>query len=207
MAAAMIVPGIITAIFAFLNNNLKPMVDAFVKRFYEKDSSKTVTRKIEFEQSAGYGRTTASERDQRNNILQKALTMYIGEHCGSFEYKNANIALMAAKEKGQRNENWDMEYGSTHEQLKAYAPMTVPPVDEWVDVEKEKGKEVKFKEAVYREDEEDGEKKKIEKKNRVFMFQAENPDGGKKIDDFISKAFSWYTQTMEEKCKDNSRYM
>ena len=148
MAAAMIVPGIITAIFAFLNNNLKPMVDAFVKRFYEKDSSKTVTRKIEFEQSAGYGRTTASERDQRNNILQKALTMYIGEHCGSFEYKNANIALMAAKEKGQRTENWDMEYGSTHEQLKAYAPMTVPPVDEWVDVEKEKGKEVRFKEAV-----------------------------------------------------------
>ena len=40
-----------------------------------------------------------------NNILQKAILMYIGETCDPSKYNNANVALMAAKEKGSRNES------------------------------------------------------------------------------------------------------
>jgi len=42
---------------------------------------------------------------------------------------------MAAKEKGHRDTNtWEMQYGSTAEQLKNYNVTTVPPKDEWVTV-------------------------------------------------------------------------
>jgi len=149
MAMAMIVPGIITGIFAFLNNNLKPMTHNIFKRLFGEDSSEQIIRKIEFESQGGWGRSTVNERDQRNNILQKALTMYIGENCSTDDYKNANISLMAAKEKGSRDDNWDMQYGSTAEQLKAYAPMTLPSKDEWVKVDEG----VKFKEAMFEDEE------------------------------------------------------
>jgi hypothetical protein len=212
MAVAMIVPAVITAVFAMLNNHGKPMIDKIVAYFLTDTEKDVTTRRIEFEVQGGYGRSTTNERDQRNNILQKAITMYIGENCSSSKYKNANISLMAAKEKGHRDDNWDMQYGSTAEQLKAYSPMTVPAKDEWVDVdtdEKTGVSLVRFKEATYEEEESAGDgdsKSKVQKKNRVFLFSAKAPDGGKKIDDFIKKCFDWYTEKVEQ-AVDNSRYM
>lgn len=83
-------------------------------------------------------------RDKRNNILQKALTMYIGEHCGAVKFRNANVSLLAAKEKGSFDSySYSMQFGSTAEQLKAYTVTTVPPKDEWVDIDEG----VKFREV------------------------------------------------------------
>ena len=79
--------------------------------------------------------------------------MYIGEHCGAVKFNNANVSLMAAKEKGHRDTStWEMQYGSTAEQLKNYTVTTVPPKDEWVTV----AKGVKFRECVENENEEEG---------------------------------------------------
>ena len=199
----MVVPGIITGLFALLNTHAKPTCDKLFNCFFGEDASDSVVRKIEFESEGGWGRSTVSERDQRNNILQKALTMYIGEMCDSKDYRNANISLMAAKEKGDRDDNYDMQYGSTAEQLKAYSPVTVPAKDEWVAV----SKDVKFKEALFEDEADNGDKLKISKKNRVFMFSAaKGNDGAKKIDEFINNAFDWYTKTVEA-AVDQSRYM
>ena len=47
--------------------------------------------------------------------------MYIGDHSTEITYKTANISLLAAKEKGQRDQStWEMQYGSTADQLKMY---------------------------------------------------------------------------------------
>jgi hypothetical protein len=36
--------------------------------------------------------------------------MYIGEHCGAVKFQNANVSLMAAKEKGHRDTStWEMQ--------------------------------------------------------------------------------------------------
>ena len=104
----------------------------------------------QFEQtSSNYYNRDKDGRDKRNNILQKALTMYIGEHCGAVEFRNANVSLLAAKEKGSfDNHSWSMQYGSTAEQLKAYTVTTVPPKDEWVDIDEG----VKFREGVNNEE-------------------------------------------------------
>ncbi len=202
MAIAMVIPGIITAVFTFFNNNAKPYMTQFYQRVFGEDRSNITLRKIEFETSTSYRQDRGNGRDQRNNILQKALTMYIGEMCATQAYKNANVSLLAAKEKGKRDQcTWEMKFGDTAEQLKAYNVCTVPPKDEWVTVDKD----VQFKEAIFT-DEEGGENNKVNKKNTVFMFQTTADNGGKIIDSFINKAFDWYTEQVA-KTVDHARYM
>lgn len=119
MAIAMIIPSLIASVFAFANSHIKPFLTQMANGFFGKDNSSVVIRRIEFEQSTNYYSSKMEGRDKRNNILQKALTMYIGEHCGAVKFKNANISLLAAKEKGSfDNSSWQMQYGSTAEQVR-----------------------------------------------------------------------------------------
>ena len=104
MAVAMLIPGLMTGLIAYMNNTVRPFLISVYNKYYNPVDSKTYYRRIEFEKLvSGYGKL--SGRDERNNILQKALTLYIGETAGARKYKNANISLLAAKEKGIRDEN------------------------------------------------------------------------------------------------------
>mmetsp|Transcript_8776 Transcript_8776/g.15926 ORF Transcript_8776/g.15926 Transcript_8776/m.15926 type:complete len:631 (+) Transcript_8776:65-1957(+) len=202
MAIAMIIPSLIASVFAFANSHIKPFLTQMANGFFGKDNSSVVIRRIEFEQSTNYYSSKMEGRDKRNNILQKALTMYIGEHCGAVKFKNANISLLAAKEKGSfDNSSWQMQYGSTAEQLKAYTVTTVPPKDEWVEV----SEGVKFREAVNTE-EEGEENNKVNKKTTLFMFSSDEKNGGDLIDNYIKTAFEWYTDEVG-KSVDLARYM
>ncbi|GMH51164.1 hypothetical protein TrLO_g3572 [Triparma laevis f. longispina] len=202
MAIAMIIPSLIASVFAFATSHIKPFFISLANKFFRADNSKQIIRRIEFEQSSSYYSTSKEGRDKRNNILQKALTMYIGEHCGAVKFRNANVSLLAAKEKGNYDNNtWSMQYGSTAEQLKAYTVTTVPPKDEWVDV----SDGVKFREAVNTE-EEGEENNKVNKKTTLFMFSSDRKDGGDLIDNYIKTAFEWYTKEVGRQV-DLARYM
>lgn len=209
MAIAMIIPAVLTSFFAYMNNTMKPFLLKLVKALFggeEKEPS--ITRRVEFtlEKQGYYGSGPKDCRDKRNNILQKALTMYIGEHCGAVKLKNANISLLAAKEKGTRDSStWEMQYGSTAEQLKNYNITTVPPKDEWVTV----AEGVQFRECHDNEDEEEGEgdqKKTLSKKTTLFLFSSTEKNGGEIIDKYINDAFTWYTEQVG-KTVDKCRYM
>mmetsp|Transcript_23860 Transcript_23860/g.49710 ORF Transcript_23860/g.49710 Transcript_23860/m.49710 type:complete len:629 (+) Transcript_23860:32-1918(+) len=208
MAIAMVIPAVITALFSFMNNSLKPMMLRFFNNMFGEVKEQAITRRIEFttESTSYYSSGNKEGRDKRNNILQKALMMYIGEHCGAVKFNNANISLMAAKEKGHRDTNtWEMQYGSTAEQLKNYTVTTVPPKDEWVTV----SKGVKFRECVENENEEEGNgenKKSLSKKITLFLFSSTEPNGGELIDNYIKTAFDWYTEQVGMSV-DKARYM
>lgn len=228
MALAMLVPGIMTAIYTFMNGSLKPFLFDFYDKFFNSKSTNMVRfrrlldsttfkninpsntklqyiRRVEFEKIvSGYGQL--SGRDERNNILQKALTLYIGETAGAKNYKVANVSLLAAKEKGIRDEStWDMNYGSTADQLKRYQVTTVPPKDEWVKV----SDGIEFKEVEEKDDSSDSENKKersVEKSTTLFMFRSERSDAGSRIDDYLQAAFHWYTKQVGQEI-DPQRYM
>jgi hypothetical protein len=217
---ALIIPGIITGIMAWMTTSVKPFFDALLQQLLNRRDSTLVTRRIEFETQSGgggyYGGGQKMEdKNMRNNILQKALTLYIGEHTKGVEYKNANIALLAAKEKGARNEDtWEMSYGSTSDQLKMYSVCTVPPKDQWVVIEPG----LMFMEGVDSSNpdgSEDGgnsnnggngdNAKSILTKTAVFNFSPA-PDGGKLIDEYIKRAYNWYIAQVDATL-DNCRYM
>jgi hypothetical protein len=73
--------------------------------------------------------------EERNNILQKAIRLYLNSR--KLNYNNAILNLSAFQEKAKRDDNWNMQYGSTAEQLKQYKVVVCPPDDEWVLVEKD----------------------------------------------------------------------
>ena len=109
MALAMLVPGLITAVMAYLNSSVRPLLYDLYLRFFVGTDERIITRRIEFESSSDRYREVNNERDKRNNILQKALQMYIGEHTASVKLKIANVSLLAAKEKGMRDSNtWEV---------------------------------------------------------------------------------------------------
>ena len=202
----MIIPAFLTSIIAYVNHTVKPMLMVAIRRLLRGKRLKEYTRKIEFSVESGYFNMNKHNRDKRNNILQKALTMYIGETSGASGYMNANISLLAAKEKGHREAGmWEMQYGSTADQLKMYNVTTLPPKDEWVIV----ADGVKFREVVDNEEEEDGaegNKTKLSKKTTLFMFSSSSEDGAERIDRYIKEAFDWYTREVG-KTVDHSRYM
>jgi len=205
MAVAMLIPGIMTGLIATFNTTLRPFLLALFNKYYNNTNSKMYYRRVEFEKlMSGYGKL--SGRDERNNILQKALTLYIGETAGAREYKNANISLLAAKEKGIRDEHsWDMNYGSTAEQLRRYSVTTVPPKDEWVSI----ADGIEFKEAEEVDDsrgEENKSASKVEKKTILFLFRSERENAGELIDNYLVKAFEWYTNQVGKEI-DHHRYV
>merc|ERR1719271_1482061 len=109
-------------------------------------------RRIEYEQKTTSWSSKITGSEQRNNILQKAVVMYLSHL--ELEYREAELSLMAVKEKGSRDsDTWEMQYGSTVDQLKSYRVTTAPPRDRWVEV----GPEVFFMQSQNDDGEDDDE--------------------------------------------------
>lgn len=138
-------------------------------------------------------------KEERNNILQKAVMMFIGEMKG-LEMNTSKLSFMAVKEKGQRNEEYEMEYGSTVEQLEQYKVATLPQHGAWIDV----AKGLRFRQTLIEPNEEGQDK--IKKTTIRFEFEGVNPGGAERIDKFIDEAFVAYKNKMKA-LADHSRYL
>lgn len=126
-----------------------------------------------------WGSVQRAGKEERNNILQKAITLYIAE-IKNLKMDNSKISFMAVKEKGTRdNDSWEMVYGSTAEQLQAYSITSLPPNGIWIDLRPG----LSFRQSTI-EPNQEGESK-ITKNTIRFEFRGNNPDGEKKVDEFI----------------------
>jgi hypothetical protein len=131
MIACMLIPvlmGAIGSVFVFLK---EPIVGYLRRKF----ASAEFIRRIEY--SSGGDSNVA---DERNNILQKALLMYIGhvKKEKNLQYLHADYALVAIKEKQEVENHYggacSMEPGTTSSQLAQYSVQTNPPLDTWVQI-------------------------------------------------------------------------
>jgi hypothetical protein len=121
IAIAMAVP-MFFKIIMDLCESIKPRLH-FLTRYFTREGDGYV-RKIEYTKRTSSWGYDISDKEQRNNILQKAITMHLGAR-KDLVYKDAQISLTSIT-KAQRNDDDGDEssstdpYGSTASQLKGY---------------------------------------------------------------------------------------
>eukprot|EP00752_Nemacystus_decipiens_P011862 g10522.t1 len=203
MMIAMSIPLVLQALFKFWEW-LRPRIEDFLFSLRPKENY--FARSIEYEKiTSRWGTEDGNAEGQRNNILQKAIALYVGQL--GLKYDDALVVLSSVKEKGNRDEDsYNMVYGGTAEQLKAYRVGITPPENNWVEVEDA----VFFKQVTGVEEEGDPESGKNAtkdlKRKTSFVFQCAARDGDARIESFIQKAFAWYCKEMKA-TEDHGRYL
>lgn len=133
-----------------------------------------------------------SSKDKQNNILQKAVTMYLSQEIGLDLVENADVKLMASGKEQYSGYRWNKNFGTTVKQLKQYAIYRAVPQGEWVEI----SPGLWFMHSVDTEADE-GEEQGRSQTNIDYNFRSSAANGKELIDDFLVKAFEWYTKRVE----------
>jgi SpoVK/Ycf46/Vps4 family AAA+-type ATPase len=163
--------------------------------------------------TSSYGDRTNLGGDTQNEILIKAIELYLNHH-GMLKLKSANIHLTSVS--GSDNTDYD-EYDENESRTFAdtigeYKVIQKPVSNEWITIGNFKSKEKndRFFKVEYKIDECEKELESNENANRTTMkndlticFQSD--DRGS-IDTFIDMAYSWYIKELKRR-EDNSRYL
>ncbi|CAM9769918.1 unnamed protein product [Ectocarpus fasciculatus] len=167
-----------------------------------------------------YGQPEAvedSEEGKRNNILQKAILLYIGHL--DLHYRRSLAFLTAVKQKPAETKGSGEDrygnpvpkvYGGSADQLKGFSINIAPPEQIWVEVDKENGVWFKQTKDVEKLPETESSSKSSSRGAPPtiidYTFRCAGPEGNEKVKNFITNAYAWYTKEMES-TEDNARYM
>ncbi|CAN0083822.1 unnamed protein product, partial [Ectocarpus sp. 8 AP-2014] len=206
MMIAMSIPLVLQGLYKFWEW-LRPLIEEFLFSLRARDEH--FSRTIEYEKVSNiWGYEDEGVEGHRNNILQKAVSLYVGQL--GLKYDHAMVVLGSVKEKGKRDEDsyvtFDDVYGGTAEQLKAYRVGVTPPQNNWVELE-----DAVYFQQVTGVQEEGGSDKnnsstKDVKKKTTYHFRCSERDGDERIDKFVQKAFRWYCEEMKS-TEDHGRYL
>jgi chaperone BCS1 len=181
---AIILPLILTTIFKLFSDYSSKIIDWI--NFY---ISKEFNRKIIY--------TEDSSNNVRNNILQKALIMYIAEN-----YKindvSANFELRTIKEENERRSFCDdsVIIGNSVQQLKKYKIYTSPPENLWILIN---NIYININNSYFSFD-----NKKIKK--TIITLKCKKSNGNSLLNEFINNSYEWYIKQMSL-IEDKYRYM
>ncbi len=86
-----------------------------------------------------WGLRRSDEGTQRNDLLQKAVGLYLNE-LKSLKYISANVSFTSLVSKGRTGNYWDDDdgndiEGSTIDQLKKFDVRLLPPNHIWITIE------------------------------------------------------------------------
>jgi len=138
----------------------------------------------------------------QNKILQKSIMLYISEKNLLSQSDYADLKLMPLGKEASSGSRWNRQFGTTAKHLEQYNVYTSLSSDEWLEIEPELRLKVRDSEnSPENEEEEGGDKHSI-----VFELRCSAADGKGRINDFIEKAFAWYTELQESQL-DKARYM
>ena len=209
MLVCVAIPALLSLITSLVNK-MYPLAQRKFNEFYY-PPKEGFTRTIEYKKMRTSWGSEVTGKDSRNNILQKAISLYMSTL--NIKYEMADLNLMAVKEKSSYDrDEYRTTFGSTAEQLKLYDIVAAPVGGNWVKLPKPHDG-VSFQRVVQGQDDDEGDEKKkkttssnMTSETIIFKFWSEKEDGEVRIQGFIDDAFAWYTKEME-KTKDNSRYM
>mmetsp|Transcript_4169 Transcript_4169/g.5123 ORF Transcript_4169/g.5123 Transcript_4169/m.5123 type:complete len:582 (+) Transcript_4169:1413-3158(+) len=194
-------PAILKFLFEAFERIAPKVRESFNKHFL---SQHYYERQIKYEYRTSSYCNSYSRDGERNNILQKAIKLYLGSK--GLKFCKSAVSLAAIKEKSKfDHENYERVYGGTAEQLRCYNVTNLPASGVWVDISSvAPGVEFKHTSSAVDSNGEDGNKggKVVEE----YSFRSRLPDGDKDIDTLIKLMFEWYVSEMA-KCQDLSRYM
>jgi hypothetical protein len=138
--ATLILTSMATPLLSNAEGNIKVCVQGAWKWVLKLMQRNTYTRTIEFQQRHNkYGyRIHEADSDDRNQILQKAVTLFIASKEKDLDMWQGDIALSKPIAKAKKSSSYDSsddeDTGEAAEQLKKYKVMTVPPKGQWVDI-------------------------------------------------------------------------
>ncbi|CAN0433199.1 unnamed protein product [Ascophyllum nodosum] len=216
MIIAVSIPLVLKGLFGLWDSWIWPIIEDLW--FSSRRKKLGFSRNVNFEKMSNGLEGSSGVEGQRNNILQKAIMLYVGEL--QLKYDNALVVLSSVKEKDNRNDDPYHHifrrpvHGSTAEQLKAYRVNVTPPQNIWVEVDDR----VFFQQITQLEEGEHSEGKNASKdlkkkaslsysSNTIhFAFRCTEWDGDVRIDAFIRKAFQWYCKEIAA-TEDRGRYL
>lgn len=200
-AMCLLIPLVFSAI-ATLFTTLTPMIQKWLDSFSVDKAYCTKTLDYEFRTTSWGSVINSGGKEERNNILQKAVTIYIGSM--DLKLLTSKVSYMAVKEKSSY-EDYERTYGSNVEQLLQYSICTLPPSDTWIELKDG----LEFMQQTVEPGEEDKEGKKMtqhQKTTIVFTFRSLNPGGEQVIDAFLKEANEFYMEKIKA-TQDFSRYL
>eukprot|EP00759_Apiculatamorpha_spiralis_P037186 PhF_6_TR37153/c2_g1_i1/m.54691/K08900/BCS1; mitochondrial chaperone BCS1 len=154
--------------------------------------------------NADYWSSGNNGTDAKNQILQKALRLYMGRVL-KLTFPSGDTQLSSVKESGSGNNNNKTE--TQAEQLKKFKVNSMPANDIFIELEPG----LFFRNVTDTREEQNNRRKQSEEVRTVtevkYHFKCIDRVNGKKVvDGFIRKAYDWYIQEME-KDMDVARYM
>uniref|UniRef100_A0A0G4G760 AAA+ ATPase domain-containing protein n=1 Tax=Chromera velia CCMP2878 TaxID=1169474 RepID=A0A0G4G760_9ALVE len=184
------------AIFAFLKKYFKPLGNSYVRTI----SYQTGGR---YRWYWGGGNNDDETGADRNNILQKAIRLYIQETLKP-NFTSAECSLVQMKSMAQETDNWgDSRFSGSAKQLAAYVVNRLPAEDTWVLIDKKR--HIWFKQ--YMDSQEEGGGNNVQTvKTKVYELKASGSSAKANVDAFIEEAFSWYKELKASEV-DTSRYL
>jgi chaperone BCS1 len=194
MGLALAVPSLL----AFLGSRHAAITD-YAGRSYSKLRGETI-RNITFTYSNDYWFNAT--QDDKNNVLQKALTLYIGAHCQQTigTMKDGEIRLMERQTDESNRGWWDTSSTSTDsDQLKKLTLTRMPPKGDAQELEP--GLWFAYSEVP---DENGGFGEN--RMNHHYTFTAYGPKSREKIDAFIQRAYQHYIDILKKEI-DTGRYL
>jgi hypothetical protein len=200
----MMIPFAFQVLTAF-GGQFRPFFDKLLNLFMPSDD--TIIRTIDFEfRTTAWGSVIRSNgKEERNNILQKAIILFIGE-MKHIKMNNAKVSLMAVTEKGNLDQNtYEMVYGSTADQLKQYDINVLPPSNTWIELRPDLMFMISTSEEGDNEEGNRGNSNNSMRKNvTTYHFKVPQRCGEAVIDVFLKEAFDWYVERVRAS-QDNGR--
>jgi hypothetical protein len=207
MAIAMVIPVIFKIMFdqiAKLTSGQPIFSGDFEWAFWR---SKYDTRAIEHKVTQNtWGDTTAANADQRNNVLIKAIQMFLDKN--KVGYKLAQVSLMSLNEV---QKNWwggdmdDDKENTPAGKLKKYRLTNKPPENVWCPLGTYGKGPTRGGVDLRVEENEQDKGEKAEKTKLTTTYRLRSRTAGA-IDSFIQEAYDWYLNELRSQ-EDDSRYL
>jgi hypothetical protein len=213
---ALSIPIFFTFATTFLSY-IQPLIQTIIERFTHVDYC---TRAIEYTRVVGSeGVVRALDDECRNNILIKAITMYVGEL--KLKLDNADVNLNAVKEEYDFDyDTYEKSYGATEKQLASYHVHNAPYKGRWVKCKSDVEVMIHDRGAGAgggggggggggdHGDDSHSSSYRSSYRTTTTLTTCINLRGSSSqaLDDFISDAFNYYKKEMA-KTQDNSRYL
>jgi len=191
MLVALLVP----LVFRFLFDGDAQSIVSWLKTFLRKRGNIECIRTISHLSRGNRGAFIA---ENKNDLLQKALTLYMTDVIRVRFSGKASVSLTSVVD--DRQHQW--ERPDKYNPLAGHRLTWIAPENEWVCVDEH----LEFRHSqhdVGSEAKQDGDGKG---KLKVFELRCNAPGGSDHIDAFLDTTVAWYKQQLQE-MKDDSRYM
>ena len=213
------IPFFLQVAMSLASDLYRPLRGWFMRSFW----SRRAERVIEFsyyEQTDLW--TIDGKNSDRNDLLQKAVSLYISDLCNSIgpdgekrlKLEHAKTDFMAlddsaekhAQEQRRWNSSSNKEDNSQLAQLKKFQLTNMPVEGEWCQI----SQQLRFLIDIDRQQPQgsggEGKESQSTKVIKRYTFSAANPGGVETIEKFLADCVKWYSSQLVQE-SDNSRYL